>query len=86
MQLLVTENSGAMSRVIIMLLRSLAATSRGAHGHDSTVYGTARASPRGFFAHHLAAISAAIVLADSAAIRAQLTRLQGRPPSLGLAA
>ena len=40
-----------------------------AEGHDSTVYGTSRASPRSFFPHHLAAISSSIVLADALAVR-----------------
>ena len=33
--------------------------------HDSTVYGTSRASPRSYFGHHLAAISASVVLCDA---------------------
>ena len=32
---------------------------------DSTVYGSSRASPRAFYAHHTAAISSAIVFADA---------------------
>ena len=32
---------------------------------DSTVYGQSRGSPRTFYAHHLAAISASIVYADA---------------------
>ena len=35
-----------------------------------TVYGAGRASPRDFTTHHAAAISAAIVTADAAAITA----------------
>ena len=37
---------------------------------DRTVYGAGRASPRDFTTHHAAAISAAIVTADAAAITA----------------
>ena len=33
--------------------------------HDSTVYGSSRASTQSFFYHHLASISAAIVQADA---------------------
>eukprot|EP00966_Prymnesium_polylepis_P200675 4650017-Prymnesium_polylepis.1 len=35
----------------------------------STVYGRSRASPRSFFVHHLAAVSAAIVAAESLDVR-----------------
>ena len=33
--------------------------------HDATVYGTSRASPHCFYAHHVAAISSAIVHANA---------------------
>ena len=33
--------------------------------HDSIVYGSGRASPQGFYAHHVAAISSAVVHADA---------------------
>ena len=36
--------------------------------HDSTRYGLSRSSPRTFLAHHRAAISAAVVLADATII------------------
>jgi len=36
--------------------------------HDSTRYGLSRSSPRTFLAHHRAAISAAVVLADATTI------------------
>ena len=36
--------------------------------HDSTHYGISRASPKSFVAHHMAAISAAIVRADAVAV------------------
>ena len=44
------------------------------------MYGTGRASPRSFAAHHLAAISAAIVSGDSATLRAAAQRLNSILP------
>ena len=56
-----TETTGAFCQGIDRALRALSAQSRLPTTHDSTVYGTARASPRTFHAHHSAAISVAIV-------------------------
>ena len=42
---------------------------RAPEGHDSTVYGTGRASPKSFYTHHVAAISSAIVRADALLVR-----------------
>ena len=67
--LLVSESTGALSPDVIRLLRELAKTAQGTSGHDSTVYGLSRASPKSFFPHHLAAISSAIVCADARSIR-----------------
>ena len=67
--LLATESTGAVSSAVIKLLHALAKSTQTAEGHDSTVYGNSRASPRSFFPHHLAAISSAIVLADALAVR-----------------
>ena len=67
--LLATESTGALSPDVIRLLRELAKTAQGTSGHDSTVYGLSRASPKSFFPHHLAAISSAIVCADARSIR-----------------
>ena len=45
---------------------NLTMPSQGTPGtHDSTVYGTARASTRSFYVHHTAAIASAIVCADA---------------------
>ena len=49
---------GALSPAFYDALRALDAQSRLRTTHDSTVYGTARASPRTFLAHHLAKILA----------------------------
>ena len=57
------------ARAVIRLLRELAKAAQGTSGHDSTVYGLSRASPKSFFPHHLAAISSAIVCADARSIR-----------------
>ena len=51
------------------LHRACPHTARG-DASDRTVYGAGRASPRDFTTHHAAAISAAIVTADAAAITA----------------
>ena len=40
-------------------------TAEGQIPYDATVYGAARTSPTSYYAHHLAAISAAIVTADA---------------------
>ena len=66
--LLVTECTGAVSGTVLALLRDLDSQSRLATTIDHTVYGTARTSPRRFLPHHLAAISAAIVLSDASTI------------------
>ena len=63
--LLVTETTGAVSSDFAALLRALAATARRADTHDSTEYGSARASPASFYPHHLANISAAITRSDA---------------------
>ena len=59
------EPTGACSRSLTCLLRATS-KSIGLPGiHDSTVYGTSRASPRTFYPHHLAAISSAVVTSDA---------------------
>ena len=71
--LLVTECTGAitMSHQLVQLLRTLSRVVGGAGNHDTTIYGTSRSSPRTFYSHHLAAVSAAIVTAD-AKVRSRL--------------
>ena len=51
-------------------LRALDGLSRAKTSTDYTAYGTARSSPHRFYAHHSAAISAAIVFADARTIDA----------------
>ena len=46
-------------------LRALGKHARAPTTHDSTRYGISRSSPHTFLAHHRAAISAAVVLADA---------------------
>ena len=70
-----TETSGALSKGLVRLLRALERASTLPEGNDSTVYGSARASPRSFYAHHAAAISAAIVLGDSFTLRSAQARV-----------
>ena len=50
------------------MLRMLGRQARAPGSHDSTRYGVSKASPQTFYAHHVAAISAAIVLADAATV------------------
>ena len=66
--LLLAESTGALAPAFIKLLRILAKSAALPTGGDTTVYGESRASHHAFFPHHLAAISAAIVAADSASI------------------
>ena len=63
--LLVSEPTGACNPELTRLLRTTSKAIGLPGIHDSTVYGSSRASPRSFFAHHLAAISSAIVHADA---------------------
>ena len=53
-----------VSATFVRTLRALDKVSRAATTHDSTLYGQSRASPGTFAAHHTAAISSAIVLAN----------------------
>ena len=46
--LLATESSGALSSSTVRLLRALAKRVASPEGHDATVYGTGRASPKSF--------------------------------------
>ena len=62
------ESTGALFPAFCLLLRTLGKAAGTAGTHDSTVYGTSRASPQGFFAHHVAAISAAVTQADAGVI------------------
>ena len=64
----VCESTGAMSGPLDEAFRALDKQSRLPTTHDSTVYGTARSSPRTFYAHHVAAHSAAVVFADAGTI------------------
>ena len=51
-----------------MQLKILGKASTAPGTHDSTVYGTSRASPQDFYTHHVAAISAAVTQADAAVV------------------
>ena len=59
-----SESTGALAADFARALRALGKTSRLPTTHDSTQYGQSRASPSTFAAHHTAAISSAIVLAN----------------------
>ena len=52
---------GTFNILIPRVLDSHAKTSVQAGAQDTTIYGSSRASPKKFYFHHLAAISAAIV-------------------------
>jgi hypothetical protein len=66
--ILASESSGAISTAFDLALRLLDRQSRARGAIDATHYGTARASHRRFYAHHLAAISAAIAHADALSV------------------
>ena len=66
--LLVTETTGALSSTFVRALKALGKQARAPTTHDSTRYGTSRASPKAFVTHHMAAISAAIVYADATTV------------------
>ena len=58
------ESTAAMAPPLLRLLRSASEAAK-RPGADSTVYGSGRASHRSFMPHHIAAISSAVVGADS---------------------
>ena len=63
--LFVTETTGALASGFVDCLRAMDKQSRLPTTHDSTCYGESSSSPRTFYTHHLAAISAAIVQHDA---------------------
>ena len=74
--LLACESTGALSPTFYGAFRELDKHSRLRTTHGSTVYGVGRASPRTFLAHHVAAHSSAVVMADAVTVstfRAQLS-------------
>ena len=50
------------------MLLALAKQASAPTTHDSTCYGTSRASPRDFLPHHLARISTAVAVADATTV------------------
>ena len=62
------QSIGALSLTFDRALRALGKHARAPTTHDSTRCGVSRSSPRTFLAHHRAAISAAVVLADATTI------------------
>ena len=63
--LLGCESTGALFTAFALLLKTLGRAAAAPGTHDSTVYGSGRASPQSFYAHHVAAISSAVVHADA---------------------
>ena len=63
--LLGMESTGALFHTFALFLRMLGRQSTAPGTHDSTAYGTTRASPKTFYRHHTAAISAAVTSADA---------------------
>ena len=63
--LLGTESTGAIFTAFALLLKALGKASNAPGTHDATTYGTSHASPHSFYAHHVAAISSAIVHANA---------------------
>ena len=62
--ILVAESTGAISATFAALLRRYARLASEPGVTDYTAYGESSSSPRDFYGHHLAAYSAAIILAD----------------------
>ena len=65
----------------LLVLHGLAAQATAKGALDRTAYGEARHSPQDFVTHHVAAISAAVQLADTLVIRNAAARTL-RPPSI----
>ena len=63
------RRTGALMHGVIFLLHILAKNIKSGIAQDTTVYGSARVSPKTFFAHHVAEIAAAVVFADALTIR-----------------
>ena len=74
--LLLVETTGALSPSLAGLAWRLAAQSREKGAIDHTAYGLERRSPKEFATHHIAAISAAIQLADVLTLRNSASSLQ----------
>ena len=62
------ESTGAIYHAFSALLRILGKAAVAPGTQDSTVYGTSRASTSSYYAHHVAAISAAVTRADAVVI------------------
>ena len=74
--LLVSETPGALSDTTVNLLKSLARIAKSDKGYDSTPYGQSPTSPHTFYAHHLAALSCAIVYEMTLTLRQSLAKEQ----------
>ena len=66
--LLVSESSGAVNGALDATLRRNAKLARAPGTKDFTQYGEARASPKDYYRHHLAAHCSAVVYADAAVL------------------
>ena len=62
------ESTGALFHTFALFLRMLGRQSTAPGTHDSTAYGDARTSPKTFYRHHTAAISAAVTSADASVL------------------
>ena len=63
--LLVTETTGARNTMLNGILRILARAAKAVGTQDNTRYGLSRESPKGYYDHHSAEISHAIVMSDA---------------------
>ena len=61
-----------------VLLRALGTAARAPDACDTTCYGMSRSSPRSFYAHHAAAISAAVAAHESLALENAAVSLSRR--------
>ena len=66
---LITETTGAFSRSLEKALCALATVAKLPEVDDTTIYGISRASPRSFYDHHAAAVSAAVAFVESTVLR-----------------
>ena len=70
------ERFGGMALQTRRALGNLARRSEGKNATDCTRYGQTRASPLGFYTHHMQQLSRAVVMYDARALAKQITCLK----------
>ena len=74
-KLLLVETTGAFSLGLDLMLRALGAGIKASDAQDTTAYGLNKTSPRTFYAHHSAAITAAAAAHESLILESAATGL-----------